>query len=159
MEAKDFLARLKILPKIIENCELQVQVYKLKALNTTSGGITVQITNRNGKEETHIVEKVKSSSCGDPLGVAVANYVDIERKIEALKIEKKEAEDILEQLEPNQYEVLYKYYILDWRIYEIADKMNKSDSLINKTKKIGLKNLQKLLNSMEHCNILQDFAR
>lgn len=149
MEALIFLQRLKKLPKIIENCELQKKAWEDRAYNTTSGGVSVKIENKQGKEEIHNVEKVQSSSSSDPVGVAVPNYVDIERKIEGLKAEKEKSESILEQLHPNQYDIIYKFYILDFFIYEIADSLNKSTSYIEKTKKKGLENLQILLDCTE----------
>lgn len=149
MEAQAFLNRLKKLPKIIENCELQKQSWEDKALNTTSGGVTVKLLDKKGEEEIHNKEKVNSSSCSDPVGVAVPNYVDLERKIEALKTEKETAESILEQLEANQYDVLYKFYILDFFVYEIAADFKKSVSYIEKTKKKGLENLQIIIDGVE----------
>ncbi len=149
METQAFLDRLKILPKIIENCELQKQRWEEKARNSTSGGVTVQLLNKKGEEELHNAEKVQSSSCGDPMGVAVASYVDLERKIEALKAEKENAESILEQLPPHQYDIIYKFYILDFYNYEIAELMNVSYSYVEKHKKKGLEKLQSLLNCTE----------
>ena len=155
MDAKEFLDRLKILPKIIENCELQRQHWESKATNATAGGVTVKLLNKKGEEELHNMEKVQSSSCSDPVGVAVPNYVDLERKIAALKTEKAEAEAILEKLPPNQYDAVYKFHILDFFVYEIADSMNKSTSYVEKTKQKGLQNLQVLLNNTEKCGMLQ----
>lgn len=149
MEALEFLERLKKLPKIIENCELQKQAWEDRARNTTSGGVSVKIKNKQGEEEIQNVEKVQSSSLSDPVGVAVASYVDIERKIESLKVEKEKSESILEQLHPNQYDVIYKFYILDFFIYEIAESMKKSTSFVEKTKKKALENLQILLDCTE----------
>ena len=117
MLAQDFLNRLKILPKIIENCELQKQAWEDKAKNSTAGGVTIKLLNKKGEEELHNMEKVKSSSCCDPMAVAVISYVDLERKIEALKAEKAEAESILERLEPNQYDVIYKFDVLEFLQY------------------------------------------
>lgn len=151
MSALEFLERLKKLPKIIENCELQKQNWEAKASNTTSGGVTVKLLNKKGEEEVHNMEKVRSSSSGDPMGIAVASYVDLERRIEALKTEKEAAEAILEQLESNQYDILYKFHILGFKIYEIADSLGRSSSYVEKTKKKGLENLQVLLDSTEKC--------
>lgn len=149
MTAQNFLNRLKKLPIIIENCELEKQMWEAKATNSTAGGVTIQLLNKKGEEELHNMERVQSSSCSDPVGIAVPNYVDLERKIAALKTEKKDAESILEQLEANQYDVLYKFYILEFRLYEIANDMNKSYSTICKIRKTGLNNLQLLLDSIE----------
>ncbi len=148
--AIDFLNRLKTIPKIIKNCELQKQLWEDKAKNSTSGGVTVHIQNKKSEEELHNMEKVRSSSCNDPMGVAVINYVDLERKIEALKAEKEQIEAILEQLEANEYDVLYKFFILEFRNYEIADFLNRSNSFIEKTKKKGLRNLQTMLDNTEN---------
>ena len=145
----ELLNRLKTIPKIIENCELQKQHWELKATNSTAGGVTVTLFNKKCEEELHNMEKVKASSCSDPVGVAVTNYVDLERKIIALKAEKKEAESILEQLNPNEYDVLYKFFILEFRNYEIADDLNKSESYIEKTKNKALKKLQNILDFTE----------
>ena len=147
MDAKKFLKRLNILPKIIENCEIEKKMWEDRAYNTTAGGVSIAVQDQKGKNELHNMEKVQTSSCSDPVGVAVANYVDIEEKIAALKAEKEKAESIMEQLEPNHYEVLYKFYILEYRLYEIADSKKKSYSLISKYRKDGIDNLQKLLDS------------
>ena len=100
---------------------------------------------KTGEIERHNVEKVQSSSGGDSMAVAVVSYVDLERKIEALKSEKEWSENLLEQLEANQYDILYKSFILEFRNYEIAYNLDKSISYVVKTKNKGLKNLQILL--------------
>lgn len=144
--AKKFLKRLKILPNIIENCELQKLRWEERAKNTTSGGVSVNILNKKtGEIERHNVEKVQSSSGGDSMAVAVDAYIDLERKIEELKFEKERSENLLEQLEADQYYILYKFFILEFRNCEIADSLNKSSSYVDKTKNKGLKNLQILL--------------
>lgn len=150
MDAIEFLNRLKILPIIIENCEIQKKNWEDRAKNTTSGGVSVDVRDqKSGEIERHNVEKVQSSSGGDSMAVAVASYVDLERKIESLKSEKKWSENLLEQLEANQYNILYKSFILDFRNYEIAYSLKKSNSYIEKTKKKGLASLQILLDSTE----------
>ena len=148
MTAQDFLERLKKLPKIIENSELQKRNWEDRAKSTTSGGVSVNLKNRRtGEQEVHNVEKVQSSSGGDTMAVAVASYVDLERKIEALKVEKAEAEAIIEKLPPKQYDVLYKFEILEFTLYEIADLLRISYSSASKLHSKALKNLQKLLES------------
>lgn len=149
--AEEFLKRLKKIPLIIENCELQKRSWEERAKNTTSGGVSVCIPNRKtGELEPHNIEKVQSSSGGESMAVAVASYVDLERKIEALKTEKKKAEAIIEQLEPTLYDVIYKFYIMGWKIYEIALNYKKSDSHIKSLKKIALQKLQILLDDSQN---------
>jgi RNA polymerase sigma factor (sigma-70 family) len=145
MTAQEFVDRLKILPRIIENCELQKQKWEDKAQNTTSGGVTVKLLNKKGEEELHNMEKVCSSSDGDSMAVAGVSYVDLERKIEELKQEKAEAEAIIEKLPPKQYDVLYKFEILEFTLYEISDLLRVSYSSVSKLHSKALKNLQKLL--------------
>ena len=158
-DAFAFLNRLKKIPNIIENCELQKQRWQEKAKNSTAGGVSVEIQNKKtGEKELHAVEKVQSSSSGDSMAVAVINYVDLERKIDALRTEKSEAEAILEQLEADEYDVLYKFFILEFRNYEIADYMCRSESYIEKTKKRGLENLQILIENTEFYGILRNNA-
>lgn len=147
MTAEEFLNRLKKIPKIIENCELQKQFWEAKARNTTAGGVTIKLLDKKGEEELHNMEKVQSSSKSDPVGVAVPNYVDIERKIEALKVEKAKAEALLEQLPANQYDILFKFYILEYALCEIAYCQKKATVSISTNKKIALNNLQKLLDN------------
>ena len=159
MTAHEFLQRLKILPKIIENCEIEKQKWEDRAYNTTSGGVTIKLLDKKGEEELHNMEKVQSSSCGDTVGIAVANYVDLERKIEALKAEKEGLENILEQLEPNQYDIIYKFFILKFYNYEIADVMDVSCSYVEKHKKKGLENLQNLLDCTENYGMLQHITQ
>lgn len=154
-----FLDRLKKIPNIIENCELQKQIWQEKAKSSTAGGVTIEIQNKKtGEKEIHAVEKIQSSSSGDSMAVAVINYVDLERKIEALRTEKAEAEAILEQLEADEYDVLYKFFILEFRNYEIADYFNRSNSHIEKIKKRGLKNLQILIENTEFYGFLRNFT-
>ena len=154
----DLLQRLKKLPKIIENCELQKQSWMDKARKTTSGGVSVYIQNNKGEDELQNMEKVQSSSGGDPMGIAVGNYVDIERKIESLKAEKEQIESILEQLPSDQYNIIYKFHILEFRVYEIADDLDRSESYVEKTKKKGLENLQILLDCTEFYGNLRNFT-
>lgn len=151
MQAIEFLKRLKKIPKIIENCELQLLFWDERAYNTTNGGMSIILQNKKGEEITHKMDRIQTTPNGDPLGTAIANRIDLENKIKNLKKEKENAEATIEQLDPNEYDVLYKHYILEFRLYEIADRMKMSYSGINKIQKSGLANLQNILDNIEKC--------
>lgn len=152
MEALKFLDRLKKIPIIIENREADVKLWKERALNITSGGVTIEIPNNKGEIEQHNMEKVQTSFTGNsPMTAAVIKYLDIEKEIEQLKEERKRANAILEELETDEYNVLYKYHILEYSIGEIAAAIKKSYSKTGKIHKSALENLQKILNSIKKC--------
>ena len=90
-----------------------MQQWEDKAVSTTSGGVSVDILNeKTGEIERHNVEKVQTSSGGDSMAVAVISYIDLEKKIKMLRAEKERSENLLEQLEANQYDIPYLIYII-----------------------------------------------
>jgi DNA-directed RNA polymerase specialized sigma24 family protein len=81
--------------------------------------------------------------------MAIANYLDIEQEIEALKLERRAIIKNLERLPPIEYELLHKSYIQDYTLYEIADYFGKSYEWAKKKKRTALNLLQEIIDELQ----------
>lgn len=94
-------------------------------------------------------EKVQSSPSQQKMAMTLDHCVDLEREIKPaiaeLKKQKHEIVQTIEQLPENEFEVLFKKYVLYMEYYDIADSMDKSLSWVMKTRKRGIRDLQKVL--------------
>lgn len=48
----------------------------------------------------------------------------------------------IKKLHTDEYDVLYKYYVLNMSLFKIADKRNKSDTWVKDKKKSGIKHIK-----------------
>ncbi len=145
MTARSLLRRLKRLYLIIENKQLLKEQWEGRANIITSGGQSVLIENKKGEGVLHNMEKVQTSSGGQQMVAAVAQIVDLEREIAALKNERKHLESILELLPVSEYDLLYKFHILEIPLKIIAGKYDKSYSWASMLHVKAIKNLQSII--------------
>ena len=82
--------------------------------------------------------------------IAIANYIDIEQEIEALKQERRAIIKTLEQLPPTEYETLHKIFIQEYTLFEVADYFGKSYEWAKKKKRTALNLLQKIIDEKEN---------
>jgi DNA-directed RNA polymerase specialized sigma24 family protein len=76
---------------------------------------------------------------------AIDKYIDIEQEIERLKEERLSIIRTIEKLPSSEYEVIYKLYVQDYSIKEIAYQKKKSYRWVRYKKENGLKLLQEIL--------------
>lgn len=90
-------------------------------------------------------ERVQSSRNLHRGSDAIGRYIDIEQEIEKLKEERLSIIRTIEKLPSLEYEVIYKLYVQDYSIKEIAYQMRKSYRWVRYRKEDGLIHLQIML--------------
>ena len=134
MNAKEFLRRVKMLDKMIENKMIEIQQWKEIASSTT--------VNLSG-------DRVQSSHNPHKIADAIGRYIDIEseinRDIDALIKAKKEVISVIEQLPATEYDVLHKIYAQDLTFDEVAYVCKKSKSWATTIHGRALQHVQNIL--------------
>ena len=96
-------------------------------------------------------ERVQSSGDLHRSESMIAFYIDFEsecrRKIEYYSNARSELIGLIERLDGIEYDVIYLAYVEGLLRYEIADKLNKSETLISKAKKSGLIKIEEMVNN------------
>ena len=80
---------------------------------------------------------------------AIAEYIDIEDEIKALKAKKRAMLDLLQRLPLNEYLVLYKIYVEGRMLKELPSEFNRSYDWVKTKKRSGLRLLQNILDEVE----------
>lgn len=132
MEVKEFIERLKMIDCQIENKKAEIQMWKNIALSTAPQGES---------------ERVQLTKNPQKMADAVNKYVDLEKEIETLMLEKDECIKIIEKVKnPLLYDILHKYHIQHMKLSEIADLKGYTHEYIRDRHKKAKKELQKVLN-------------
>ena len=76
---------------------------------------------------------------------AIAKYIDIESEIKELRWKRQDILNTLQELDPIEYEVLYKIYLEDKMLKELCYDFNKSYAWVKNEKKKALKHLQEII--------------
>lgn len=76
---------------------------------------------------------------------AIGKYIDIEAEIHELQQERQEIIATIERLPSDEYDVIYRFYIQDYGIKEIAYQKHRSNRWVRYKKEDGLKFLQSIL--------------
>lgn len=138
MKAQDFLRQIKRLDLMIQNKIAEKDRWTQMAFGTSSPmtGERVQTT-RN-------LSKMADSVC---------RYMDLEKEIDAcidsLVDTRNNVIELIEQLNPIEYDVLHKRYVQYMAFVEIADTHNKTKSWATTIHGRALRNVQKLLDERE----------
>lgn len=136
MKAKHYLSQYQRLNTIIQNKQIEKQQWFDAATRITSSYDGV---------------KVQSSGSMERMADAAVEYADIGAEIDRQTIEMEKAKrDIIatiEMLPMDEYDVLHKHYVQDLTLMEIADRKNKSYSLITTVHGRALKRVQTILDS------------
>lgn len=90
-------------------------------------------------------ERVQSSRNLRKGADAISNYIDIEREIDELKKKRQEYINTLQLLSPIEYDILYKLYVEDHVLKELASEYHKSYAWVKEKKSKALKHLQEIL--------------
>lgn len=134
MKAKSFMNRVEKIDCLIKNKLIEREQWKDIAM-----GITARLDG----------EKVKSSGSNDKIGDAIARFVDLEaeinHEIDRMIDAKREILEIIEQLPPEQYDILHARYIQKKSFKEIAVDKKISYSMVTTLHGNALKSVQILL--------------
>lgn len=90
-------------------------------------------------------ERVQSSRNLHRGADAIGNYIDIEREISALKRERQEIINTIERLPSTEYDLIYKLYVEDYSMKELAYSKKKSYDWVKFKKKCALMLIQSML--------------
>ena len=111
----------------------------------------IQIASRKGSADglgnVSDGERVQSSGNKQRMATAVVSYVDLEREVEVLEAENKAIERNIEMLSGNQYDVIYKHYVLDMSMKQITLLKGKSPSWARTIHTRALESLQEILDA------------
>lgn len=76
---------------------------------------------------------------------AIGNYIDIESEIRALKQERQAIIKTIEQLPSTEYDLIYKLYVQDYSMKELAYHFGKSYDWVKLKKRHALRLIQTML--------------
>ena len=90
-------------------------------------------------------ERVKSSRNLHKDADAISNYIDLEREIKELKQERQEIINVVQKLSPIEYDILYKLYVDEYVMKELASEYHKSYAWVKEKKRKALAHLQEII--------------
>ena len=162
MTGKEYVEQIKKIDTLIINKQIEKQIEKQKyydiAMSVGAGGESTIVIDEKGREELHKMERVQSSSNGHKIENAVADGVDIERKIDKrireLKEKRQSIIDDIEKLSEPEYDTLHILYVQHLRFEDVAEKRGMSIRWVASMHGTALQNLEKISN----CKELQKFA-
>jgi DNA-directed RNA polymerase specialized sigma24 family protein len=76
---------------------------------------------------------------------AISRYIDIESEIKELRLKRQAILNTMQQLDPIEYEVLYKIYLEDLMLKELCSIFNKSYTWVKDEKRKALRHLQQII--------------
>ena len=90
-------------------------------------------------------ERVQTSRNLHQLPAALGCYVDLEEEIRSLKQERQEIIKTIERLPSTEYDLIYKFYVQDYTLKELAYHFGKSYDWVKLKKKHALMLVQTML--------------
>lgn len=137
--------------KMIEKAQLQQQTLDV-ALSITPGGEVIRQKNEKTGEvewdDVFGVERVQSSSGGQPFADAVIDNVDtynrLDKQIKNLKACQKEIISSIELLDEPEYDALHMVYVQHLSFGQAAKKRKCSKNTVKRLHDSGLESLEKL---------------
>ena len=138
MDTKQYLSQIERLEKMIQN-KLS-EIYQLKTM-----ACSVTVSNDS--------ERVQTSSDKDRLGSTVAKIVDLEKETDRLVDRfvdlKKEIMSIISMIKSERHrEILFKKYLEQKSLYEIAEELGMTDRGCKKAHKRALEEFEKIKNTI-----------
>jgi DNA-directed RNA polymerase specialized sigma24 family protein len=130
MNAETYLDRIKKIDSMIKNKLRDYQRWVEQA---------------DGLGGAALGERVQSSRNLHRGSDAIDTYIDLEREINALKQERQRIIDTIEQLPSAEYDVIYKLYVEDYTLKEVAYHFQKSYEWAKYKRKHGIELVQVLL--------------
>ena len=155
IDVEEYLLQVDFIDKKIENKLSEKQQWEDLALKiTASSGESILIRNANGKLELHNAEKVQASGSGDTMAKAIIECLRVVEEINEAVAElvkaKAEFEANIEKLHSiNEYDILYKRYLLHIELKDIAELYGKEYNWATTTHGRAKANLQRVLNKKE----------
>ena len=143
MDTKQYLSQIERLDKMIQN-KLS-EIYQLKTM-----ACSVTISNDS--------ERVQTSSDKDRLGSTVAKIIDLEKETDRLVDSfidlKKETMLIIRMIKSERHrEILFKKYLEQKSLYEIAEELGMTDRGCKKAHKRALEEFEKNKNTIYSISI------
>ena len=136
MTAHDYLSQIKDLDESIKSELLYIGKLKREAEGTS------------GKLEG---ERVQSSGSKQKMANTVVKYVHIEQtKLQDLRDRRQAILDTMAMLPTLEHDVLFKYYVLGYKLKAIAKAYNKSYQWARDKRRHALKLLQRILERIEN---------
>lgn len=141
MRAKEYLKQLRKIDKLIENKLIEKEQWKSKALRITSsfGG-----------------EKVQTNSNKQKMSSAIDKCVDLEKEIniyiDELSEIKKDILTVIEQLPPDEYDLMHKIYVQFKDLTTVTIESDKSYSWVTTTHGRALIKVQNILDKRNNAN-------
>lgn len=138
MTTKSYLSQIERLDRMIQN-KLS-EIYQLKTM-----ACSVTVSNDS--------ERVQTSSDKDRLGSTVAKIVDLEKETDRLVDRfvdlKKEIMSIISMIKSERHrEILFKKYLEQKSLYEIAEELGMTDRGCKKAHKRALEEFEKIKNTI-----------
>ena len=130
MTAVDYLKQIKRYDYIIANKTKEYKRY---------------VEDAEGMGGYSMGERVKSSRNLHKGADAISNYIDLEREIKELKRKRQEIIDVVQKLSPIEYDILYKLYVDEYVMKELASEYHKSYTWVKEKKRKALGHLQDIL--------------
>ena len=134
LPAKVYLQKIFVLDMMIASNKEKVKSYKEAA------------TNKISKLSEN---KIQTSRSKEKMADAVCMYSDIEKVIKLQVRKKQEIIDTISLLNPYESIVLYKCYVDNMSLKEIAQEISRSYSWVSKRHNAGIKKIQKILDERE----------
>lgn len=138
MRAKDYLERIKQIDAILAD-ELEEYDKWFNIASGFGGGFSIG-------------ERVQSSRNLQKMPDAVGVYMEVEKRIDALKRERAEIIETIRSLPTNEYKILYKLFVKEpaLQVKQLPSVFGMSYDWVKKTKRKALDHLQKILDEREN---------
>lgn len=133
MRAKEYLERIKQIDAILAD-ELEEYNQWFDIASGFGGGFSVG-------------ERVQSSKNLQKMPDAVGVYMEVEKRIKALKRERQEIIDTIRTLPTNEYKILYKLFVKEpaLQVKQLPSVFGMSYDWVKKTKRKAMEHLQTIL--------------
>lgn len=140
MTAEEYILQIDRIDRIITNKTADVLKWRerAKSLGGFSSGERVQES-----KDTHSVEDI------------ISKYLDIEEEIKALAFQRQSIIKTIERLPVDEYDVIYKFYVLKIPYKELVYDLSKSYTWIKEQRKMGLDRIQEILDNHEKSKSVQ----
>ena len=137
-DAREYLRQVRKIELLIQNKLAEREYWKSVATSTTASMDD---------------ERVQTSKNPQKMANAVCRYVDIEREIDravdALYDVKAEVIATLEQLDVEEYDVLYKRFIQFMTIFETSEACDMSPSWVKSVQRRGIDSVQAIIDAKD----------
>lgn len=140
MTAEEYILQIDRIDRIITNKTADVLKWRerAKSLGGFSSGERVQES-----KDPHSVEDI------------ISKYLDIEEEIKVLAFQRQSIIKTIERLPVDEYDVIYKFYVLKIPYKELVYDLSKSYTWIKEQRKMGLDRIQEILDNHEKTKSVQ----